>query len=91
VVPICALAELMNIPARRETPSDDRLVIVAEVGGKIAALEVDAIRDRLDVVLKPMQGLLSNARGYLGTTLQGDGSVLLVLNLREILLGEILP
>jgi two-component system chemotaxis sensor kinase CheA len=32
-----------------------------------------------------MQGLLSNARGYSGTTLLGNGEVLLVLDLREIL------
>ena len=48
---------------------------MTETGGKMAALEVDAIRDRLEVVLKPMQGLLSNARGYAGTTLLGDGGV----------------
>ena len=60
-------------------------MLVAEIGGKVTALEVDAIRDRLEVVLKPMQGLLANARGYAGTTLLGDGAVLLVLDLKEIL------
>jgi two-component system chemotaxis sensor kinase CheA len=55
------------------------------MGGKVAALEVDAICDRLDAVLKPMQGVLANARGYCGTTLLGDGSVLLVLNVKEII------
>jgi len=49
------------------------------------ALDLDAIRDRLEVVLKPMPGLLANARGYAGTTLLGDGVVLLVLDLKEIL------
>jgi two-component system chemotaxis sensor kinase CheA len=32
-----------------------------------------------------MQGLLSSARGYAGTTLLGDGKVLLVLDIKEIL------
>ena len=59
VVPICSLAELMSLPERRRPTPDARLLVVTEVGGKIAALEVDAIRDRLEVVLKPMQGLLS--------------------------------
>ena len=36
-------------------------------------------------VLKPMQGLLSNARGYSGTTLLGDGGVLLVLDLKDLM------
>lgn len=85
VVPICSLTELMNLPSAKARQADVRLVVVAEVGGKTTALEVDAIRDRLEVVLKPMQGLLSNARGYAGTTLLGDGAVLLVLDLKEIL------
>jgi two-component system chemotaxis sensor kinase CheA len=37
------------------------------------------------VVLNPLQALLSKARGYAGTTLLGDGGVLLVLDLKEIL------
>ena len=50
-------------------------MLVTEISGKMTALEIDAIQDRLEVVLKPMQGLLSNARGYAGTTLLGDGRV----------------
>ena len=84
-VPICSLAELMHLPETPGRKSDARLVIIAETGGRMVALEVDAIRDRLEVVLKPMQGLLANARGYLGTTLLGDGRVLLVLDLKELL------
>jgi two-component system, chemotaxis family, sensor kinase CheA len=85
VVPICSLAALMGLPVTATSQADVRLVVVTEVGGKIAGLEVDAIRDRLEVVLKPMPGLLANARGYAGTTLLGDGVVLLVLDLKEIL------
>lgn len=85
IVPICSLAEALNLPASPTVAHETRLLIVTEVDGRIVALEVDAIRERLEVVLKPMQGLLSNARGYSGTTLLGDGEVLLVLDLREIL------
>jgi two-component system chemotaxis sensor kinase CheA len=84
IVPICSLAELMSLPRTPAPASDTQLVVVTEVGGKIAALEVDAIRDRLDAVLKPMQGLLSNTRGFSGTTLLGDGGVLLVLDLKGL-------
>jgi two-component system chemotaxis sensor kinase CheA len=84
VVPICSLAELLGLRAG-EASRSERLVVVAEVGGRRTALEVDAVRERLEVVLKPLQGLLSKARGYAGTTLLGDGAVLLVLDLKEIL------
>ena len=85
VIPICSLAELMNLSAAKKDKSEIRLVAVTEAGGRTAAIEVDAIRDRLEVVLKPMHRLLSGARGYAGTTLLGDGAVLLVLDLKEIL------
>jgi two-component system, chemotaxis family, sensor kinase CheA len=85
IVPICSLAELMNLPEARTPGLDARLLVLTDIGGKITALEIDAIQDRLEVVLKPLQGLLSNARGYSGTTLLGDGRVLLVLDLKEIL------
>jgi len=85
VVPICSLAELMKLPRPARAEGDARLLVVAETSGNIAALEIDAIRDRLEVVLKPMQGLLAGARVYLGTTLLGDGQVLLVLDLKELL------
>jgi two-component system chemotaxis sensor kinase CheA len=85
IVPIVSLAELMKLPERTKGAAAARLLVVMEAAGRIAAFEVDAIRDRLDVVLKPMQGLLENARGYAGTTLLGDGQVLLVLDVRELL------
>ncbi len=85
VVPICSLAKIMNLPTSESDRTQIRLVVVTEMAGRATALEVDAIRDRLEVVLKPMQGFLSNARGYAGTTLLGDGAVLLVLDLKEIL------
>ena len=85
VVPIFALAEAMKLPVRPTADAATRLFIVTETGGKVAAIEIDAVRDRLDVVLKPMRGLLSGARGYAGTALLGDGRVLLVLNLKELL------
>jgi two-component system, chemotaxis family, sensor kinase CheA len=85
VVPICSLAGAMGLAVAAAPGNNERLAVVAEVGGKVAGLEVDAVRDRIEVVLKPMQGLLTNARGYAGTTLLGNGAVLLVLDLKEIL------
>jgi len=85
VVPIVALAELMKLPPQPKDSAVAKLLVVIEAAGKMAALEIDAIHDRLDVVLKPMQGLLAGARGYAGTTLLGTGQVLLVLDIKELL------
>jgi len=85
IVPIISLAELMKLPEPAKPDAAARLLVIVEAAGRIAAFEIDAIRDRLDIVLKPMQGLLASARGYAGTTLLGDGKVLLVLDVKEIM------
>jgi two-component system chemotaxis sensor kinase CheA len=39
----------------------------------------------MDIMLKPRDGLLSGLPGIAGSSLLGDGSVLLVLDLAELL------
>jgi len=38
----------------------------------------------MDVMLKPMDGLLGGMKGVAGTTLLGDGRVLIVLDVQEL-------
>jgi two-component system chemotaxis sensor kinase CheA len=85
VIPICQLTELMNLSGLPSPDGAAKLLVVTEAGGKAAALEVEAIHDRLDVVIKPLRGVLAGARGYSGTTFLGDGRVLLILDLKELL------
>ena len=71
---------------REPSASDgDATVLIVAVGGQWGGLEVDRLGDRLDVMLKPPEGLLAGVPGIDGTTLLGDGRVLIVLDLHEIL------
>ena len=45
---------------------------------------IDRLGERMDVMLKPPEGLLAGVPGIDGTTLLGDGRVLIVLDLGEI-------
>lgn len=84
VVPLFRLDQLLGLPSEPSEGGEVRLLL-AEVDGSLAALEVNAVEGRLDAVLRPLDGILSGLRGYLGTTLLGNGEVLLVLDLREVL------
>ncbi len=88
VVPLHPLGRILELPEARNRLSGggDRLVLVIDAGGGggFFGLEVDGIGDRLEVALRPMDGLLANIPAYLGTTLQGDGQVLLILNPKEL-------
>jgi two-component system chemotaxis sensor kinase CheA len=84
-VPLVSLARTLGLPGAPDRPPLIKAVITA-VGGQMSALEVDGFGERLDVMLKPMDGLLAGVDGVAGTTLLGDGRVLIVLDLQELLL-----
>jgi len=83
VLPYVRLGDLVSpgIP----TPADSGLtVLVVEGAEGRLALGVDAVQARLDVVLKPLAGLLATVPGATGTTLLGDGKLLLVLDVKAL-------
>jgi two-component system chemotaxis sensor kinase CheA len=70
-VPMDGIAETVRVPRNRIR--------------RIKHAEAFVLREAIDVVLKPLEGLLGGTRGYSGSALMGDGRVLLVLNLKELL------
>jgi two-component system, chemotaxis family, sensor kinase CheA len=50
-------------------------------------LIVERFHREVDAILKPMEGVLADARTFSGTALLGDGLVLLVLNIKEVVTG----
>jgi two-component system, chemotaxis family, sensor kinase CheA len=77
------LAESLGL-TRSEDPLGDAKVVVTSAGGLLGGIEVEKLGERMDVMLKPMDGLLRNMRGVAGTTLLGDGRVLIVLDVQEL-------
>ena len=82
-VPVIDLASALGLAAG-DHPQDGATLVVVRAGGSIGALRVDRIGEAMEVMLKPLEGLLAHTRGIAGSTLQGDGSVLLILDLEEI-------
>ena len=84
LLPLVKLGSLLDLarpaaPPAAEGHGEARIVLIGAEGQE-AALDVDAVGDRLEVVLRPLAGLLAGTEGYLGTTLLGGGQVLLVLD-----------
>jgi two-component system chemotaxis sensor kinase CheA len=77
---------LLGITAAPLANEDDEFaVLVVRLGDESVGLLVDNFRETVDIILKPMTGLLGNISAYSGSALMGDGSVLLVLNIKELL------
>jgi two-component system, chemotaxis family, sensor kinase CheA len=87
IVPVMRLDRVLGLeaPVWIGDGDEEDAVLVVRVGGSMAGLVVDHFREGMDVVLKPFAGVLSSVAGYAGTALLGDGRVLLVLNLKELL------
>jgi two-component system chemotaxis sensor kinase CheA len=82
-VPVIDLREALNLHGEGD-PRRNAILVVANVDGVPSALRVDVIGERFDTMLKPLEGLLSGTPGLAGSTLLGDGSVLLILDLTEL-------
>ena len=60
-------------------------VLVLRIGAERVALAVDTILEPRDLTLRPLTGLLSGMRGVSGTAVLGNGQVLLVLDVGELI------
>jgi two-component system chemotaxis sensor kinase CheA len=85
VVPLKAINGLLGISARAKVNEDDEFaVLLVQVGGEVLGLVVDSFRETIGVIQKPLNGFLSGLSAYSGSALMGDGSVLMILNIREL-------
>ena len=86
IIPVIRLAEaLIFETAATRTRCAEESVMVVRVGRELIGVIVDGFRERLEVIVKPLEGVLEHVEGFSGTALLGDGQVLLILNLQELL------
>jgi two-component system, chemotaxis family, sensor kinase CheA len=96
VVPVIDLAGALGLAppdpgdeASREAEpddgSDDVRLLVVRSGSAEAALIVDRFEEYLDVIVKPLEGVLAGLPGISGSSLLGNGHVLLILDVQETL------
>jgi len=85
IVPLKSLNALLGLTAIPRANSDDELaVLLVQAGSAELGLLVDGFRETIGVIQKPLNGFLSSLSTYSGSALMGDGSVLMILNIREI-------
>ncbi|HLU76606.1 MAG TPA: chemotaxis protein CheA [Burkholderiales bacterium] len=81
VLPFVELSHLLNRPRDGLAP----LGVVATVGDRTMVLGVDGLMGQDEVMIKPLAGV--KPRGVAGATISGEGSLVLVLELHELLDG----
>lgn len=78
-LPLLDLATVLGRSRRRPAG----VAVIARVGEELVALGADVCHGQDEVMLKPLEGF--KPRGVSGATLAGDGSLVVVLDLAELL------
>jgi two-component system chemotaxis sensor kinase CheA len=86
IVPLKALNRLLGLDVPPRANEEDELaVLIVSIGGEHVGILVDDFHETVDIILKPMAGVLAGLSAYSGSALLGDGSVLMVLDIKEII------
>ncbi|HLQ11578.1 MAG TPA: hybrid sensor histidine kinase/response regulator, partial [Ktedonobacteraceae bacterium] len=81
--PLIMLSQLLELPV---SPADDKApVLLVRTDRHRVALVVDSIKGKLDVVMKNLGPHLRHVHGIAGGTVLGNGRVVLILELIELL------
>ncbi|WP_447983429.1 chemotaxis protein CheA [Nitrospira sp. Nam74] len=82
VLPLLRLSEEFEIP--RDTTCEKFYVVVVGMGERHVGVIVDRLRSQEEVVIKSMGDYLSEIKGVAGATITGEGKVVLILDIPEL-------
>jgi len=80
-LPVLSLATMLG---GAEIPARTAKLLVTDAGGEPVGVQVDGFGERIDGLVRPRTGILAGVAGIAGTTMLGDGGVLVVLDLAEL-------
>ncbi|HYN75374.1 MAG TPA: response regulator, partial [Candidatus Limnocylindria bacterium] len=86
-IPVADLGSALGVQGER----DQRVAVVVRYGGggEQLAWAVDALEGELELVVKDLGSFLGRPPGVNGATIDGDGGVLLLLDVRELALTQL--
>jgi two-component system chemotaxis sensor kinase CheA len=85
IVPLRSLPDLLGLEEEARLNDDgEHALLVVRVGEESIGLLVDDFHGTSDIILKPLEGVLAGISAFSGTALMGDGSVLMILNPKEL-------
>jgi two-component system chemotaxis sensor kinase CheA len=82
ILPLLDLAQTFQIP--NERTNDECYVVVVAIGAQRFGMVVDRLRAQEEVVIKSLGDFLANVQGVAGATITGDGKVVLILDMSDL-------
>ena len=84
LIPLYRMHQLLGI--RQQAVNDELPILNLNVNGTLAGFAVDKLLEGVDVIIKPLEGIMARFPLYSGAAVLGDGRVLLVINPKEMAL-----
>ena len=88
VLPLFHMADLLSVgkrDAESVSPGEYPITLVVETGGRRGTLVIDTLVGQKEIVIKSLGSHLRYVKGVSGATIMGDGSVIPILNIDELL------
>lgn len=92
LLPLVSLSEILGLPdspdspdsdetgPQERDPSDSTYVVVSQVGAFVFGIIVDRVFDTEEIVVKPVSRCMRHISCFSGTTILGDGRVIMILD-----------
>lgn len=87
IYPVAMLAQLLRLPT--SAPDEKAPLLLINTGRQRVALIVDTIKGKMDVVMKNLGPHLRHVHGIAGGTVLGNGRVVLILEMMELLSAQL--
>jgi len=84
MVPLLSLKKVLDIKGNK-TASDQISIVIVEMKSKKVGLVVDGFIEQQEAFVKPLEAPLEWIKGLSGATILGDGSVIFVLDIPNLL------
>lgn len=85
ILPLIEIGELIYRKDFAITKKEWQYVVVVGIAEKRFGIKVDALVGQKEIVIKSLGSYLGDVDGIAGSTIMGDGSVLMILDLNEII------
>ncbi len=84
ILPLIDLGEILGVGSQFENTSPEYSIVVAQVNDLCFGIIVREIFDTQEIVVKPIARLLRDINLYTGSTILGDGRVVIILDMARL-------
>ena len=83
LIPLCNLRDALGFEPD-DSKEEHSVLVVSTPQGEFGLI-IDKFHEGIDVIQKPLEGVLAGYSHFSGTALLGDGRVLLIINVQEVI------